>query len=105
MPDLKLLVDVLKPYCGSKRPIITHCSAGCGRTGTFIALCNLVTTVDRFQELAKAGKKSDCPNYDLSPRLSVVGTVRRLREQRWSLVKTEAQYKSIYEFLKFYYAN
>ena len=102
MGDLKTLIDLLKPYKSSKKPIVVHCSAGCGRTGTFIALCNLATTLDKFKELAASGKKIDTAGYDLTPRLSIVGTVRRLREQRWSLVKTETQYKSIYEFLKFY---
>ncbi len=32
-------------------------------------------------------------------RVSVFGVVRRLREQRWNLVKTVDQYKYIYSFL------
>lgn len=33
-------------------------------------------------------------------RVSVFGIVRRLREQRWNLVKTTDQYKYVYHFLR-----
>ena len=100
MEEVRKLVDLVKSRANSKKPIIVHCSAGCGRTGTFIAICNIVAAVE---ELNKQGKKK-C-EYDLVPRISVFGTVRKLREQRWTMVKTEAQYKSIYEFLRFYYSK
>jgi protein tyrosine phosphatase len=32
-------------------------------------------------------------------RVSIFATVRRLREQRWNLVKTSEQYKYIYHFV------
>jgi protein tyrosine phosphatase len=35
-------------------------------------------------------------NNSNKERISIFGTVRRLREQRWNLVKTADQYKYIY---------
>ena len=58
-----------------------HCSAGVGRTGTFIGLCNC------YGELAERG----C--------VSVFETVRRLKEQRMQMVESEEQYMFIYSFI------
>ncbi|XP_054716770.1 tyrosine-protein phosphatase 10D-like [Uloborus diversus] len=59
-------------------PIIVHCSAGVGRTGTFIA-------VDRIaQELQDT-------NY-----IDVYGTVMDLRQHRTNMVQTEDQYVYIH---------
>lgn len=49
--------------------IMVHCSAGIGRTGTFISLVNLI------------GK------YNSTEKMSVFGTVRLLREQRMLMVE------------------
>ncbi len=54
-----------------KRPIIVHCSAGVGRTGTFIA-------VDMALEQAEKEKKID-----------IAGIVTRLRQQRLKMVQTD----------------
>ena len=54
-----------------KERMIVHCSAGIGRTGTFISLINLI------------GKY----NEDMNERLSIFGTVRILREQRMLMVE------------------
>lgn len=37
----------------------------------------------------------------MKPRISVFGTVRRLREQRWSMVKKQVQYAFIYDFCEY----
>lgn len=109
LEEVKKLVDVVTEYhASSKRPVVVHCSAGCGRTGTFIAMCNIVSAVEalkQFSSSSPAKDKKQVTSYDLSPRISVFSTVRKLREQRWTMVKTESQYSSIYEFLKFYYAK
>ncbi|XP_074788091.1 receptor-type tyrosine-protein phosphatase T-like [Athene noctua] len=62
-------------------PMLVHCSAGIGRTGTFIAL-------DFLLKMGKAEGKVD-----------VFQCVQRLREQRVSMVQTKEQYTFLYEVL------
>ncbi|XP_010158110.1 PREDICTED: receptor-type tyrosine-protein phosphatase mu-like [Eurypyga helias] len=62
-------------------PVLVHCSAGVGRTGTFIAL-------DFLLKMAKAEGK-----------VAVFHCVQRLREQRVSMVQTKEQYTFLYEVL------
>ncbi|NWS75170.1 PTPRK phosphatase, partial [Crotophaga sulcirostris] len=65
----------------SAGPVLVHCSAGIGRTGTFIAL-------DFLLKMGKAEGKVD-----------VFHCVQRLREQRVSMVQTKEQYTFLYEVL------
>ncbi|EMP41989.1 Receptor-type tyrosine-protein phosphatase T, partial [Chelonia mydas] len=62
-------------------PVLVHCSAGIGRTGTFIAL-------DVLLKMARAEGSVD-----------VFRCVQRLREQRVSMVQTKEQYTFLYEVL------
>ncbi|GFN73655.1 receptor-type tyrosine-protein phosphatase kappa [Plakobranchus ocellatus] len=55
-------------------PLLVHCSAGVGRTGTFIALCNLL-------EEAEALDKMD-----------FLSTLWALRQDRMSMIQTDEQY-------------
>ena len=59
-----------KSWSPSKGPILVHCSAGVGRTGTFIA-------VDIALEQAKKEGVVD-----------IAGVVNRLRKQRMKMVQT-----------------
>ena len=65
-------------------PILIHCSAGVGRTGTFIAICQIIKCLEKIKILKK------------EPILNVFNVVRKLREQRYSMVTDTIQYKSIY---------
>lgn len=73
-----------KKGCG---PRLVHCSAGVGRTGTFIALDHLIQDVEKWKD---GSLLADDPVFE---------TVKRLREQRMKMVYTKEQYAAIYQFL------
>ena len=61
---------VINTWFPSKGPILVHCSAGIGRTGTFIA-------VDiALEQASKEGV------------VDIAGIINRLREQRMKMVQT-----------------
>uniref|UniRef100_A0A6A7G379 protein-tyrosine-phosphatase n=1 Tax=Hirondellea gigas TaxID=1518452 RepID=A0A6A7G379_9CRUS len=70
--------ELLSP---SRGPIVVHCSAGIGRTGTFIVLDMIL------RQIARQGL--DC-------ELDIQRTILLVRSQRSGLVQTEAQYKFVY---------
>ncbi|KAI9724978.1 MAG: hypothetical protein M1812_000254 [Candelaria pacifica] len=72
-----------------ENPRIVHCSAGVGRSGTFIALDHLLGELERggFSDLAQGVD----PVYD---------TINNMREQRMSMVHAETQLNFVYQVLK-----
>ncbi|KAK2049657.1 protein-tyrosine phosphatase [Colletotrichum somersetense] len=75
-----------------ENPRIIHCSAGVGRTGTFIALEHLMRELD---EGALEDYDGDAEGDDL-----IFATVDALREQRRSMVQAEPQYLFLYQVLR-----
>ncbi|XP_018973705.1 tyrosine-protein phosphatase non-receptor type 6 isoform X1 [Cyprinus carpio] len=65
----------------SAGPMVIHCSAGIGRTGTIVVIDMLIDNID-----AK-GLDSD---------IDIQKCIQMVREQRSGMVQTEAQYKFIY---------
>ena len=72
---------VMKYWNASRGPILVHCSAGVGRTGTFIA-------VDMAMEQAENEGKVD-----------IAGIVTRLRQQRMKMVQTDVCHSYAYNFM------
>lgn len=70
-------------------PRIVHCSAGVGRSGTFISLEYLLAELEAG---SLAGVKDD---DDI-----IYNTVSKLREQRMMMVQSVAQYHFLYQVLR-----
>lgn len=68
-----------------KSPIIIHCNAGVGRTGTFIAMYSI------YYELYILNQNNIC----------IWNAVRKLKEQRRLFVETDSQYKMIHKFVQY----
>lgn len=62
-------------------PICVHCSAGIGRTGTFIVIDMILDQIDR------EGRDTE---------IDIQRTTEMVRSQRSGMVQTEAQYKFVY---------
>jgi protein tyrosine phosphatase len=85
---IEKLIEFINVYRANfQTPILIHCSAGIGRTGTFIAIYNLI-------------KCLHVEHHQGRSRLffSVFNIVRKLREQRFGMVTAFNQYKYIYDY-------
>ena len=69
-PLLSLTSVVMNSWSQDKGPILVHCSAGVGRTGTFIAI---EIGIDQIKQEGK---------------LDIAGIVTKLRQQRIKMVQT-----------------
>ncbi|KAL3881760.1 hypothetical protein ACJMK2_028155 [Sinanodonta woodiana] len=68
-------------------PMIIHCSAGVGRTGTYIAIDYAIQLIDKFGPDAT---------------IDIFNFVLRMRENRTTMVQTEQQYVFIHDCIKEY---
>ncbi|KAJ5095348.1 hypothetical protein NUU61_004704 [Penicillium alfredii] len=84
------LITLSASKCRRDNPRVVHCSAGVGRTGTFIALDHLLRELESG-ELLKVTDPEQDPVFD---------TVNQMREQRMMMVYNEMQMQFIYEVLR-----
>jgi protein tyrosine phosphatase len=98
-------------------PILVHCSAGIGRTGTFIALHCMIEVLEAIKSKEhnsvwaelRSGEDSQIlseiaekfHNFE-KERFSIFGTVRKIKEQRFGMVKTQKQYEFLYSYMERY---
>ncbi|CAG2102564.1 unnamed protein product, partial [Medioppia subpectinata] len=68
-------------------PVIVHCSAGIGRTGTFIVIDQIIEQIKR---------------HGLDCEIDIQRTIQMVRSQRSGMVQTEAQYKFVYLAVQHY---
>jgi protein tyrosine phosphatase len=83
------IIELVDTYKGDG-PIVTHCSAGVGRTGTFISMYFLEKEI-----------RSQINNKVNEIKFSVFNLVRKLKEMRLYLVQTEIQYEFIYQYVEY----
>ena len=78
---LRFIKRVNEHYCEDKGPLLVHCSAGVGRTGTFIAIDSLI------------------PEITSGSSINIFECVSQLRYQRNYLVQSFKQYIFVYRAL------
>lgn len=94
-PDIEL-VQLLKEEISPEELVVTHCSAGIGRTGTFTAIECLCKDID---DQLEAGVPLE------EVKINIPNTILELRRQRFGMVQTEEQYAAIVDFVIQYYKD
>ena len=102
VPDIKegkifLIFDEMIKFADKNRndnPIVVHCSAGVGRTGTFISMYCL------YKEISKQYSENK-----REIKFSIFNLVRKLKEMRLYMVQTEVQYFFIYHYVYYLLTN
>jgi len=86
-PILSFVSDINEKYAeeSSDHPVVVHCSAGIGRTGTLIAIDILQNQIKR---------------EGVTCEIDVSKVVQELRRQRSGMVQIECQYEFIYLAIK-----
>lgn len=92
VPDLEVLEELIKLLTqhSSTGPLIVHCSAGVGRTGTFILAHMLYLSIK--EQLAKSTPPSQI-------ELNVLKDVITLRTQRMKMVGTSHQWHAVVQLI------
>jgi protein tyrosine phosphatase len=83
--DFDLILTSCRQYYSRGSTVVTHCSAGVGRTGVFIA-------VDAVLQILKSKEKT---NLNLETDL-IYDTIVRMRKCRYGMVQTPKQLLAIY---------
>ncbi|XP_045163455.1 tyrosine-protein phosphatase non-receptor type 11-like isoform X2 [Mercenaria mercenaria] len=79
--DFLNVVNTKQESISGAGPVVVHCSAGIGRTGTFIVIDMILNQVK---------------TYGMDCEIDIQKTIQMVRSQRSGMVQTEAQYKFVY---------
>ena len=77
------------------KTVVVHCSAGVGRTGTFISLYNIYHEI--MMQINNQNKEII--------EFSVFNLVRKIKELRMHMVENQNQYNLLYQFINFLLIN
>ena len=86
--DIVNIIKIVDKFKEDK-PVVVHCSAGIGRTGTFISVYNLYHEI-----LEQINNKKN-----IEIKFSIMNLVRKLKEMRLYLVENQTQYNFLYQFV------
>ncbi|KAG5518334.1 hypothetical protein PMAC_003131 [Pneumocystis sp. 'macacae'] len=99
--DLQPIIDLISLITNMRKKkddiILVHCSAGCGRTGTFIVLDYLILTLSEFKH--NSSKKSRIFDHDKDPIFDVINHIRK---QRMVMVQSFSQLELIYKVAEYF---
>ncbi|XP_014258567.1 uncharacterized protein LOC106672013 isoform X2 [Cimex lectularius] len=84
-PLLEMVRLVRDTQASETLPVLVHCSAGCGRTGTICA-------IDYVWGLLRTGK--------LTNNFSLLALIREMRKQRIAMVQTKEQYVLVHQAVR-----
>lgn len=87
-------------------PVLVHCSAGCGRTGTFCTADSVVATLEKQLDQCWPSNTPE-PKWTEEDEMKdlVASTVEDFRLQRLSMVQTLRQFVLCYETVLQWYAE
>eukprot|EP01130_Rhizamoeba_saxonica_P000280 TRINITY_DN10256_c0_g1_i1.p1 TRINITY_DN10256_c0_g1~~TRINITY_DN10256_c0_g1_i1.p1 ORF type:complete len:293 (-),score=57.26 TRINITY_DN10256_c0_g1_i1:46-801(-) len=77
-------------------PVLVHCSAGIGRTGTFIAVMSGISQIHEHEE---TDIESPNPLQLKDHGVDVQQMLTNMRAQRQGMIQTEEQYRFVHQYL------
>ncbi|EGE05164.1 hypothetical protein TEQG_04182 [Trichophyton equinum CBS 127.97] len=93
------------PDPAGQRRVIVHCSAGCGRTGTFCTVDSVIDMLKRQKKASQSSERTE-PSWVYEDTTDLVAsTVEDFRSQRLSMVQSLRQFVLCYESILEWWAS